>query len=111
MGMAFKYALILAAVVVGVSFFRWSKAGYFVFGWSLVVPLPLVLLSFCDGLFGPFIKPAPESIFIYIWIAIALLEIFLFWIPMIGLFMGSSSNLKEEIGAVEPKSDKVGSET
>jgi len=106
MGMAFKYAIILAAVVVGVSFFRASKAGYFIFGWPLVVPLPLVLLTFSEGLFGPFVRPAHESSFVYVWIAIALLEFFLFWIPIAGLWMGPTSDPTDEIGKKAPKNDE-----
>lgn len=106
MGMAFKYAIILAAVVVGVWFFRESKAGYFIFGWPIVVPLPLVLLTFSEGLFGPFVKPAHESNFVYVWIAIALLELFLFWIPIAGLSMGPTSDLTKEIGKRAPKNDE-----
>jgi hypothetical protein len=111
-GIAFKYTIILAAVLVGVWFFRGSKAGYFFFGWPLVVLLPLVALAFTEGLFGPFVKPSQQNFFVYLWIAVALIEFFLIWIPLIGLCISSlTGDRSDENQEKIPTNDAGGRET
>ena len=95
--MFFKYTVIAAVFIAGVALFLKSKAAYFALGWLLVVPLPLIAISVAEQPLGLFRQqPRQEKIFIYVWIFIALIELFLIWVPAFGAMIravrGTSSD-------------------
>ena len=81
--MYFKYAVIGAVAIAGMMLFLKSKTAYFSLGWLMVIPLPLIAISVAEQPLGLFRQqPRHEQIFIYVWIFIALIELFLIWIPV-----------------------------
>ncbi len=92
--MIFKYAVIGAAVIVGMMLFLRSRSAYFSLGWLVVVLLPLVAISVAEQPIGLFRQqPRHEQIFIYVWIFAALIELFLFWIPAMAYAFRSSRGI------------------
>lgn len=85
-GMFFKYAVIAAAVAAGAALFIKSIGAYIGFGWLIIVVLPLFAISVAEQPLELFTRAPPqEQIFIYVWIFLALVELFLIWVPAIGL--------------------------
>jgi hypothetical protein len=102
--MFFKYAVIGAVAIAGMMLFLKSKTVYFSFGWLIVVPSPLVTISVAEQPIGLFRQqPRQEQIFIYVWIFIALIELFLVWIPAFAYaireFRGTSGARRVEVGS------------
>ena len=84
-GLLFKYAVIVVAVIAGALLFARSVATYFAAGSLIVVVAPLVAISLAQGPLGLFSKqPRHEQIFIYVWLSLALVELFLIWVPLFG---------------------------
>ena len=84
--MFFKYALIAAAVAAGAALFMKSIGAHIGLGWLIIVVFPLFAISVAEQpleLFTP--QPRQEQVFIYVWVFIALVELFLIWVPAIGL--------------------------
>lgn len=89
--MLFKYAVIAAGTAAGIAICIRSYGAHFMFGWLFVIALPLYALSVAEqplGLFQP--QARQEQVFIYVWIFIALVELFLLWIPLVSFFVRSS---------------------
>jgi len=78
----FKYFVIAIAVGGGIAICVRSSGIYFLAGWAIVIALPLFMLSLAEKPLGLFAQqPRQEQIFIYVWIFIALVELFLIWVP------------------------------
>jgi FtsH-binding integral membrane protein len=85
LGNFIKYALICGVTIAGALLFVRSRRFYFAIGWLIVVVFPLTTISLVERLFGShaiFKNPNHESIFIYVWLFIALTELFIVWVPI-----------------------------
>lgn len=103
LGNGIKYGLLLLAVAIGFVLFRRSRIGYFGLGWLIVVVAPLAVISSAANALGShavFRQPGHEDIFKYGWLAIALAEFYLFWIPGVACMMPR----REELSAAPTKS-------
>jgi len=89
--MVFKYFVIAIASAGGIAICVRSFGIYFFVGWAIVIALPLYALSVAEKPLGLFAQqPRQEQIFIYVWIFIALVELFLIWVPAVSYVIRQS---------------------
>ncbi len=90
-GMFFKYFVIAIAVRGCIAICVRSFGIYFLAGWAIVIALPLFMLSLAEKPLGLFAQqPRQEQIFIYVWIFVALVELFLIWVPAVSFAIRQS---------------------
>ncbi len=86
-GTVVVYALLLVAVLFGIALHFRSSGLYFGLGWLIFIALPLFALSVIERSFGAraiFRNGGFESIYLYIYLWIALVELAFIWVPLIG---------------------------
>lgn len=106
--MLFKYFVIAIAVASGIVICVRSFGMYFLVGWAIVIALPLSALLVADKPLGLFAQqPRQEQIFIYVWIFIALVELFLIWVPAVSYVIRQS---RKASNGTNPTHESVGTD-
>jgi len=97
-----KYLVVASGAVAGVLICVRSYAAYFAAGWLPVIVVPLAVVS---GAANSLLKSQPqhEQVFVYVWLFIALLEIFLLWVPLVSALLRRPVNMATQSAASDER--------